>query len=38
MLDIECIWHRESKGRMAARFFPKANPHVTFGNDSEVRT
>ncbi|MDA7522707.1 SWF/SNF helicase family protein, partial [Akkermansiaceae bacterium] len=36
--DIESIYGTDkSKARMAARFSPKSNPHVNFGNDSELR-
>jgi len=36
--DIESIYGTDkSKARMAARFSPKSNPHVSFGNDSELR-
>ncbi len=36
--DVESIFGTDkSKARMAARFSPKSNPHVSFGSDSEVR-
>ena len=36
--DVETIYGTDkSKARMAARFSPKSNPHVSIGSDSEVR-
>ena len=36
--DIESIYGTDkSKARMAARFSPGSNPHISFGSDSEVR-
>jgi len=36
--DIECIYGTDkSKARMAARFAPKANPHIKIGDDDQVQ-